>query len=92
MDCLDKENKIQSPSPTVVEQYLTNLYSTLSQDIHGAPWNINAVELSDQLKAVDKCFLDKVLVRMGIKDSPALRPARTSTPQVPTKKSKARAT
>ena len=69
MQCLDKANK--SKTPIDVENYLTNLYSTLSKDkdIHGAPWSINAVQLSDELNSLDKCFLDKLIVCMGLKDS-----------------------
>jgi hypothetical protein len=67
MQCLAKANKPNTP--TDVKEYLTNLYVTLSEDIHGAPWSINAVQLSDELSSLDKCFLDKVMVRMGIKDS-----------------------
>ena len=67
MQCLAKANKPNTP--TDVKEYLTNLYVTLSEDIHSIPWSINAVQLSDELSSLDTCFLDKVMVRMGIKDS-----------------------
>jgi hypothetical protein len=67
MQCLAKANKPNTP--TDVKEYLTNLYVTLSEDIHGAPWSINAVQLSDELNSLDKCFLGKLIVCMGLKDS-----------------------
>ena len=67
MQCLDNANKPKTPID--IEKYLTNLYSTLSKDIHYAPWSINAVQLSDELNSLDKCFLDKVIVCMGLRDS-----------------------
>ena len=39
---------------------LHGLYSTLSEDIHGQPWNVNAVQLSDQLTPKQKCFMDEL--------------------------------
>jgi hypothetical protein len=66
IDCLVKEKK--PTTSTDIEQYLTAVYGTLSNEIHGAPWSKNAVELSDQLNPLDKCFLIKLLVRMGFMD------------------------
>ena len=40
-----------------VKPTLESIYGTLSDEIHGYPWTVNAVQLSDQLSESEKCFL-----------------------------------
>ena len=40
-----------------VRDTLDQNYRTLSEDIHGQPWTINAVQLSDQLTREQNCFI-----------------------------------
>ena len=40
-----------------VKPTLESIYGTLSDKIHGFPWTVNAVQLSDQLSESERCFL-----------------------------------
>ncbi|CAE7243591.1 unnamed protein product [Symbiodinium sp. CCMP2592] len=40
-----------------VKPTLQSIYGTLSDEIHGFPWTVNAVQLSDQLSSQERCFL-----------------------------------
>ena len=58
-------SKSYGSSVNIVHQ-LTTLYSTLSVDVHGQPWNQNAVQISDQLGANDKQFIEELCRCMGL--------------------------
>ena len=42
------------------------LFATLSKDIHGSPWDTQAIRLSDDLNQAEKCILKDVLVAMNL--------------------------
>jgi hypothetical protein len=42
------------------------MFSTLSKDIHGSPWDTQAIRLSDDLDDMQKCILKDVLVAMKL--------------------------
>ena len=58
-------SKSYGSSVNIVHQ-LTTLYSTLSVDVHGQPWNQNSVQISDQLGANDKQFIEELCRCMGL--------------------------
>ena len=60
-DCLSNQKSTQTVSKCAV-----NLYGDLSNEIHGSPWDLNAIQISDQLDALDKCILEKICREMGI--------------------------
>ena len=57
---------LQSPSADDVSDYAVTLYATLSKEIHGTPWDTNAVQISDQLKSLDRCVVIELCKKMGI--------------------------
>ena len=54
------------PSLDEISDFATNLYGTLSNQIHGSPWEIDAVQFSDQLDEVDRCVLEGVCKDLGV--------------------------
>jgi hypothetical protein len=49
-----------------VRRVLQDLYSKLSEEIHGRPWDTNAVLIDDSLPDKDKCVLRKLCEFMGL--------------------------
>ena len=49
--------KATPPSLDEISDFATNLYGTLSNQIHGSPWEADFVELSDQLNILDRCVV-----------------------------------
>ena len=58
--------KATPPSLDEISDFATNLYGTLSNQIHGSPWEIGAVQFSDQLAEVDRCVLERVCKDLGV--------------------------
>lgn len=50
-------NAPNAPSDVEVSNYARKLYGTLSNQIHGSPWEADFVELSDQLSTLDRCVV-----------------------------------
>jgi hypothetical protein len=66
-DCMMKHNpKATPPSLDEISDFATNLYGTLSNQIHGSQWEIGAVQFSDQLAEVDRCVLEGVCKDLGV--------------------------
>jgi hypothetical protein len=53
-------------TPQEISEFAAKLFSTLSKDIHGSPWDTQAIRLSDDLNDVEKCILKDVLVAMNL--------------------------
>ena len=60
-DCLSNQKSTQTVSKCAVK-----LHGDLSNKIHGSPWDLNAIQISDQLDALGKCILEKICREMGI--------------------------
>jgi hypothetical protein len=63
---LKGQNAGTVPSAQDVSAYAGRLYNTLSADIHGASWDTNAVQLSDELSDLDRCVLEGLCKRLGL--------------------------
>ena len=49
-----------------INEFAYRLYGTLSDEVHGAPWNPESVELSETLNEQDKCVLVAILKDMKL--------------------------
>jgi hypothetical protein len=66
INCLNRKNTAAVPSAENVSAYAGRLCNALSADIHGASWDTNAVQLSDELSDLDRCVLEGLCKRMGL--------------------------
>ena len=62
----DNPNAPNPPSSDEVSKFANDLYGTLSNQIHGSPWDIDAVQLSDQLTDLERCVLEGLCKELEI--------------------------
>jgi hypothetical protein len=64
---------IQGPTPAPqsadskrIADFAVDLHSTLSNQVHGTPWDTNAVVVSDELSAEARCVVLAVCKELGL--------------------------